>query len=84
MQDMASPMSAFVRDRCDITDPGAKILRVDLYREYKAWCDENGHKASAISTFGRDLRAVVPELTDTRVRSGDKQHWCYGHIRIAA
>ena len=82
MQDLASPVSAFVRDRLEITDPDATILRVDLYQNYRIWCEENGHKAVSANNFGRDLRAVVPELTDAPIRIAGKQHWCYSHIRF--
>lgn len=59
MADLASPTSAFVRDRCTL---GAddEVLADDLYGAWKAWAEDNGHHAGAKSSFGRDLRAVVP------------------------
>src|SRR5262249_38465461 len=58
MMDLASPMSAFVRDRC-VRDVNATVECDVLYTTWKGWAEENGHRAGAKSTFGRDLRAVV-------------------------
>ena len=65
MMDLASPMSAFVRDRC-IRKPDENILVDDLYRAWQTWADDNGHHAGAKVTFGRNLRAVVPEVKLTQ------------------
>jgi putative DNA primase/helicase len=67
MMDLASPMSAFIRDRC-VRDIGATVELDVLYLAWKGWAEENGHMAGAKSTFGRDLRAVVPELRTTNPR----------------
>jgi putative DNA primase/helicase len=67
MMDLASPISAFVRDRC-VRDVNATVERDVLYHAWKDWAEENGHMAGAKSTFGRDLRAVVPELRTTNPR----------------
>ena len=40
----------------------------DLYDAWKQWAEDNGHHAGAKSTFGRDLRAVVPELKISQPR----------------
>ena len=39
--------------------------------------------AGAKSTFGRDLRAVVPELGHSQPRVGGRQVWSYTHIGLA-
>jgi putative DNA primase/helicase len=58
MRDLSSPVSAFVRERCEV---GAdKRIEVDkLYPAYKSWCEDNEHPKSSKQVFGRDLRAVV-------------------------
>ena len=61
MMDLASPMSAFVRERCDRT-PNESVGPDELYGLWRLWAEENGHQPGAKSTFGRNLRAVVPEL----------------------
>lgn len=61
MMDLASPMSAFVRECC-VRKPDEEVLADRLYGAWKMWTEDNGHMSGAKSTFGRDLRAVVPEL----------------------
>ena len=77
MMDLASPVSAFVREHC-VRSASETVLRDRLYAAWKLWAEENGHHGGAKSTFGRDLRAVVPELkvsqptiNGQRVRSYD-------------
>ncbi len=70
LQDLVSPTAAFVRDSCT-TGAGIEISVADLYTSWKAWCEDNGHKASSVQTFGRDLRAVVPQLRIQRPWNDD-------------
>jgi putative DNA primase/helicase len=67
LQDIASPVAAFVRDRCE---RGAGFEeRIDiLYAAWKAWAEDNGQRRTTAQTFGRDLRAVVPGLRVVRPR----------------
>lgn len=67
MMDLASPVSAFVREKC-IRHPAEQVERDTLYAAWKQWADDNGHMPGSKSTFARDLRAVVPELQDIRPR----------------
>jgi putative DNA primase/helicase len=71
LQDLASPVAAFVRDRC-VRDPAAEVPCDDLYRAWKGWADDNGHKATTKQTLGRDLRAVIPGLKVVQHRIGPK------------
>ena len=57
LQDMVSPMSAFVREQCD---RGGEVPVDELFAAWKTWCEENNHRAGSVQTFGKDLRAVVP------------------------
>ena len=70
-QDLASPLAAFVREHCRVGPYDAPIDA--LYEAWRAWASSNGHKAISVQTFGRDLRAVVPNLKMTRPREGDRQ-----------
>jgi putative DNA primase/helicase len=82
MMDLASPVSAFIRERC-VLGPNEVIPRDELYEAWKTWAEENGHRAMAKSTFGRDLRAVVPEVKDYRPRDGGSQIHSYTHIALS-
>jgi putative DNA primase/helicase len=76
LQDLASPVAAFVRDRC-VRDLGGEVPCDDLYRAWKTWADDNGHKAGSTQTFGRNLRAVIPELKVARPRDGGDRQRVY-------
>lgn len=69
LEDLASPVAAFVRDRC-VVDPTGEISVDELYRSWRSWClDEGRDKPGTAQVFGRDLRAVVPALTVFRPRN---------------
>ena len=81
MRDLASPVAAFVRQRC-IIDKNRSIKVDDLYAAYKTWADTSGHRTVSKETFGRDLRAVVPGLRKSHARRGGDQSWQYEGIDI--
>jgi putative DNA primase/helicase len=61
LRDLASPVAAFVRERCAI-GPKETVPVDELYAAFKAWADNNGHPKSPKQVFGRDLRAAVPAI----------------------
>jgi putative DNA primase/helicase len=61
LEDLASPVRAFVRDWCE-TKKDARFGTLELYDAYSKWCETEGHKAKSNAWFGRDLRAVVPQI----------------------
>lgn len=69
LSDLASPVSAFVRERC-ILDPHRCVECEVLYGAWTRWCEEQhrDHKGT-IQSFGRDLRAVVPDLEVAQPRN---------------
>jgi putative DNA primase/helicase len=83
LQDLVSPVAAYVRDNCDV-GVGHEILIDDLFTDWRSWCEENGHKAASVQTFGRDLRAVVPHLRVLRPReSENKRKRRYAGLRLS-
>jgi putative DNA primase/helicase len=82
MMDLASPVSAFVRERC-IRKPDASTSRDSIYAAWKAWADDNGHVPGSKSSFGRDLRAVVPDLRDTQPTVDGKKVRYYARIGLS-
>jgi putative DNA primase/helicase len=61
MRDLASPVSAFVRERCAVAAK-CEVLVDILYAEYTGWADDSGHARKSKQTFGRDLHAAFPSL----------------------
>ena len=71
LQDLVSPVAAFVRDRCQLS---SEIAVDDIWAAWKEWAEDNGHRAGSKQSFGRDLRASVPSLSMYRPRDdGDRE-----------
>jgi putative DNA primase/helicase len=81
MQDLASPVGAFVREQCKL-DAGAEIAVEELYAAYKTWCEAAEHRKSDKARFGRDLSAACPSVRKRRPRDGSKRHAVYAGIRL--
>jgi putative DNA primase/helicase len=84
MRDLASPVAAFVREKCEL---GAdKQIDVDvLYTAYKQWAEDNGYEKRSKALFGRDLRAAHPLIRKTRPRDKtgeDDRHHVYAGIAL--
>ena len=83
MDELASPIASFLRDRCVIEDDATCPVPT-LYEAWRSWCQERGREAVGDEhSFGRDLHAVIPGLATTRPRTplGRLRH--YQGIRLA-
>jgi putative DNA primase/helicase len=66
MEDLSSPVGAFVRDCCEV-GPGHEVVVDDIYQRWQWWCDQQGRKEPGTKqTFARDLRAQVPGIEPHR------------------
>lgn len=66
MEDLASPVGAFVRDEC-VVEPGQRVWVDDLYIAWKRWCERDGRTMTVTrQSFGRDLAAAVPGVVRRR------------------
>jgi putative DNA primase/helicase len=66
IEDLSSPVSAFVRERC-VVGPGHRVNVDPLYEAWKEWCGSEGRQAVATKqTFGRDLAAAVAGISRRR------------------
>ncbi len=72
LEDLASPMAAFLRDRC-IVGPDQQVTVDELWATWKAWCEDQSQYNGTKQTFGRDLRAAIPGLRMGRPRDDDEQ-----------
>jgi putative DNA primase/helicase len=82
MRDLASPVAAFVRERCE-TGPDKQVGVDDLYAAYRTWAEDNGYHKLAKATFGRDLRAAVPSIKRMRPREGNERVHIYAGIALS-
>src|SRR5262249_11104135 len=73
MEDLSSPIGAFIRECCEV-GPGYEIFIRDLFERWKKWCEEKGRKDPGTEqTFGRDLRAALRGLDVSQPRVGGER-----------
>lgn len=83
MADLASPVSAFLREATKRAEHGF-VTRQALYEAYRQWARENGvHEASMVQ-FGRDLAACAPHLVVTQVRTDGLRHRAWRGVSLKA
>ena len=75
----SDPARAFVEERCDV---GAefKILKEELYKAYKRFCDKNRVQLSGDSQFAKELRQVPGlSIRDKQYQEkGERVRWWLG------
>jgi putative DNA primase/helicase len=81
LQDLASPVGAFVRDRCELGSDH-QIPVDDLWDAWKSWADDNGHHKSTKQVLGRNLRAAHPRVRVIQPGSGDNRDRVYAGITL--
>jgi putative DNA primase/helicase len=83
LEDLASPVGAFVRDRCEI-GVAFEVKKDTLWEQWRVWCaDEGRDRPGTKSVFARDLRATVPGLTPVRRREGEDRSHAWRGIKLA-
>jgi putative DNA primase/helicase len=85
MEDLGSPMGAFLRDRCVNPRQRDQQVEVDaLWAAWKSWCEDQGrHGPGNRQTFGRDLRAAVPGLKIQQHRDGEERSRRYSGVALS-
>ena len=85
LEDLSSPIGAFLRDRC-VIGSGFGVNSALLFNHWRIWCEDQGrdHPGTAQS-FGRDLRAAVPGVATSQRRiSADERERFYAGIKLRA
>ena len=73
LEDLSSPVGAFVRSRCRV-EPGLECRLDEAFKAWGEWCREQGRDHFGTkATFGRDLHAVVSGLT-AKGRNPDRKY----------
>jgi putative DNA primase/helicase len=82
MDDLSSPVLAFIRDCCMVGD--VYTVRIpDIYAAWQEWCKASGRDTTTTEqTFGRDLRAAVPRLRGGQHREGADRCRVYHGITL--
>jgi putative DNA primase/helicase len=83
MNDLASPVAAFVRDCCTV-DRVAWVTPASLFSAWESWCKTQGRErfVGTLQSFSRDLLAVEPGLRRKRVREGGDRQRVYEGIGL--
>jgi putative DNA primase/helicase len=82
MEDLSSPISAFVRERCEV-GAGHEVAVKDLFSDWKVWCETKGRKEPGTEqVFGRDLRAALPHIDDRQPRTESGRIRVYVGVRL--
>lgn len=83
LEDLASPIAAFVSDRCDV-GPDLEVEIGTLFGDWRDWCEDQGRKPTNRQTFGRDLNAAVRTIKIVRTREEDVRTRKYRGIGLAS
>lgn len=84
MEDLSSPVGAFVRDCC-VVAPDLRIWVDDLYSAWKGWCEREGRAlVTTKQVFGRDLCAAVAGVSTCKSTGGHRFYRGIGLIGGAA
>lgn len=80
LEDLSSPVGAFVRDTCEV-GVGHRVIVDDLFAAWQNWCQAEGidHVPSK-AVFGRDLMAAFPQV---RKRKGTAGVQFYDGVALA-
>jgi len=82
LEDLGSPISAFVKDRC-IVEAGRQVAIDRLFEAWKAWCEfQSRDKPGTKQTFGRDLKAALPGIKTARPREDGARSRAYEGIDL--
>ena len=82
LEDLASPISAFLRERCE-TGPAFSVAVDVLFEFWRTWCEEQGRDHPGTKqSFGRDLRAALPGLTMMQAAAGTVRTRVYQGLRV--
>jgi len=84
LEDLGSPINAFLRERCEVKT-GAEVEVETLFLAWQQWCKDQGRDHTGnLQSFGRDLRAALPKIRDTRPREGEVRIRKYSGLRLLA
>ena len=65
MVELASPVTSFVRERCELGADKA-IAKATLFENWRTWCRDNGHEPGSLATFSRNLQAAFAGIQVAR------------------
>ena len=84
LETMTSPIKAFISEMC-ICTPQSTISVASLFDAWRAWCAHTGYPHSGnVQTFGKNLRAALPEINIIRPQDNQYRERYYRGISLIA
>jgi putative DNA primase/helicase len=80
LEDLTSPITVFLRERCEIGAGGQAIVD-DTFVTWCGWCEKQNRNPGTKQSFGRDLRAALPWLK-IRNLGTEERYRVYEGIKI--
>jgi putative DNA primase/helicase len=81
LEDLGSPIAAFIREKCDI-GPAHEVAVDWLFQAWCEWCQAQGRDHPGTKqSFGRDIRAACPGLKSSQRGPDGDRHRTYSGIR---
>jgi putative DNA primase/helicase len=68
MEGLTSPIKQFIRDRLDVA-PNNLVTVPEVFAAWKEHCEDTGNHFGTTATLGKNLRAALPKLKTTQVRT---------------
>ena len=82
LEDLSSPIGAFVRERCE-SGPSCTVEVEEIFGAWKTWCEAQGRDHPGTKqSFGRDLSAAVPGLTVAQLGSRGERVRVYQGLKL--
>lgn len=82
LEDMGSPISAFVDEHCKV-GADCKVPTRALFEAYREWANANGHEHGGTErSFGRDLQSALPNVERHKVGPRRARAWHYIGIEL--
>jgi len=82
LEALSSPISTFIKDRCRVA-PGAQVECSELYQAWRDWCETQGREHPGTQqTFGRDIKAALPEVRTKQVMQTGERFRVYDGISL--
>lgn len=63
---------SYLRECCDVCG-GGEVSSVELYRQYRSWCSENGMEPDGRNAFYSHVRAFSDSISEGKVAHGGKR-----------
>lgn len=76
LEDLSSPVSAFVRERC-VVGSEEQVPVDDLWDAWKTWCEGEGRHHGTKAVLGKNLSAAVPTIRRARPRTDGERIYSY-------